>query len=101
LGALILVLAIFFGGVWLFKNSQRAMGRSKAGSQLHILEVKSLGSRQAIYVVGYGRQRMLIGSSPTGIALVSQLPEATEAEQVATPPGGSFVDAFQNVLNRK
>lgn len=101
LGALILVLAIFFGGVWLFKNSQRALGRSKGGSQLHVLEVKSLGNRQAVYVVGYGRQRMLIGSSPTGICLVSQLPEAAEAEPVATPLGGSFADALQKVLNRK
>ena len=101
LGSLILVLAMFFGGVWLFKNSQRALGRSKGGSRLHVLEVKSLGNRQAVYVVGYGRQRMLIGSSPTGIALVSQLPEATDAEQVATSSGGSFADTLQKVLNRK
>jgi len=101
LGALILVLAIFFGGVWLFKNSQRALGRSRGGSQLHVLEVKSLGNRQTVYVVGYGRQRMLIGSSPAGISLVSQLPEATEAEPVATPLGGSFADTLQKVLSRK
>lgn len=100
LGALILVLAIFFGGVWLFKNSQRALGRSKGGSQLHVLEVKSLGNRQSVFVVGYGRQRMLIGSSPAGIALVSQLPEATEAEPVGTRSGGSFADTLQKVLNR-
>jgi flagellar protein FliO/FliZ len=101
LGALILVLAIFFGAVWLFKNSQRAFGRSKGNSQLHVLEAKSLGNRQTVYVVGYGRQRMLLGSSPTGIALVSQLPEATEVEQAAGPSGASFVDALQSVLNRK
>lgn len=101
LGALILVLAIFFGGVWLFKNSQRALGRSKGGSQLHVLEVKSLGNRQTVYVVGYGRQRMLIGSSPTGVALVSQLPEATESEPASPASGGTFADTLQKVLNRK
>ncbi len=101
LGALILVLAIFFGGVWLFKNSQRALGRSKSASQLHVLEAKSLGNRQTVYVVGYGRQRMLLGSSPTGIALVSQLPEAMESEPVGMPASGMFADTLQKVLNRK
>ena len=28
----ILVLAIFFGGVWLFKNSQRALGRPRVAA---------------------------------------------------------------------
>jgi flagellar biogenesis protein FliO len=99
-GALLIVLSLFFGGVWLFKNSQRFMGRQGGAGKLSVLEVKSLGNRQALYVVGYGRQRMLLGSSPAGVSLVSQLPEATEQEQPqAVMP--SFGDTLQRVLNRK
>jgi flagellar protein FliO/FliZ len=99
LGALVLVLGIFFAAVWMFKNSQRVLGRPGNGNRLQVLEMKSLGGRQSLYVVAYGRQRMLVGSSPSGIALVSQLPESVEDE--VTAPGPSFVDALQNVLHRK
>jgi flagellar protein FliO/FliZ len=100
LGALLLVLAIFFGGVWVFRNSSRVLKRGGSGSALNVLEVKSLGNRQALYVIGYGRQRMLIGTSPTGVALVSELPEST-ADESTVPPAQSFGEALRVVLNRK
>ncbi len=100
IGALLLVLGIFFAGVWLFKNSPRVLGQAKTGTRLNVLEVKSLGNRQAIYVVGYGRQRLLLGSSPAGVCLVSPLPEASEEESSGTPTA-SFGDLLQRVLNRK
>jgi flagellar biogenesis protein FliO len=102
-GALILVVAIFLGGVWLFRNWQRFAVRKSGAPKLSVIEVKSLGQRQAIYVVGYQQQRMLLASSPAGITLVSHLPEADGAEAAAPAPavGVSFVDAFQQVLSRK
>jgi flagellar biogenesis protein FliO len=100
-GALLLVLAVFFAGVWLFKNWQR-LQRHGGGSRarLQILEAKSLGNRQALYVVGYDQQRMLIAASPGHVALISALPDAagTEPEQPAAPV---FAAALQQVLNRK
>jgi flagellar biogenesis protein FliO len=99
-GALVLVLALFLGGVWLFKNSQRALGRSNGVNKLHVLEVKSLGNRQSLCVIGYGRQRMLVSSSPAGVSLVSQLPEAMPEELAAAPPP-NFADALQSILHRK
>jgi flagellar protein FliO/FliZ len=100
IGALLLVLALFFGGVWLFKNSQRMYGGSGRGSKLSVLEAKSLGNRQALYVVGYGRQRILLGASPSGVTLVSQLPEASTDEE-AVPSTPNFAQALQSVLNRR
>jgi flagellar protein FliO/FliZ len=99
-GGLVLVLALFLGAMWLFKNSQRAVGRSNGVNKLRVVEAKSLGNRQSICVVGYGRQRMLVGASPAGVSLVSQLPEASPEEETktATP---TFADALQSVLQRK
>jgi flagellar biogenesis protein FliO len=101
-GALGVVIALFLGGVWMFKNWQRLGMRRGATPKLNVLEVKSLGQRQALYVVGYEQQRMLIASSSAGVTLVSHLPEAgAEVAQTAPAPSMTFVDAFQQVLTRK
>jgi flagellar biogenesis protein FliO len=102
-GALALVLAVFFGGVWLFRNGQRLAWRKTGAPRLAILESRPLGNRFALYVVGYDEQRMLIGSSPAGISLLSQLPSAPEspADPVSPPNGASFTQCLQQVLKRK
>jgi flagellar biogenesis protein FliO len=99
-GALVLVVAIFLAGVWLFKNWQRLTLRKGASPKLSVLEVRSLGQRQAIYVVGYEQQRMLLASSTAGVTLLSHLPSA-DAEPAVDAPKMSFAEAFQQVLARK
>jgi flagellar biogenesis protein FliO len=103
LGALALVLAVFFGGVWLFRNGQRLAWRKTGAPRLAILESRPLGNRFALYVVGYDQQRMLIGSSPAGISLLSQLPPAPDSEpELAAPEKTvSFTQCLQQVLRRK
>ena len=102
-GALALVLALFLSGVWCFKNWQRfAWQRNGRPAQLQLLEVKSLGARQALYVVGYQNQRMLLASSPAGVTLVSHLPSADSAEIDSIPPDKpNFAEALQRMLQRK
>jgi len=100
-GALILVTAIFLGGVWLFRNWQRFALRKGGAPRLNVIEVRSLGQRQALYVVGYDQHRMLLASSPAGVTLVSHLPAAEEGEAAATVPQTSFAEAFQQIIQRK
>jgi flagellar biosynthetic protein FliO len=100
-GALILVVGIFLGGVWLFKNWQRFTVKNGGRPRLNVLEARSLGQRQSLYVVGYQQQRMLVASSPSGITLLSHLPAAEEAEAAPAATKISFADAFQQVLARK
>src|SRR5215472_3614621 len=71
LGALALVIGLFLGGVWAFRNWQRLAVRRGNAPRLNVLEVRSLGGRQAIYVVGYEEQRFLLASTPTGINLLT------------------------------
>lgn len=109
LGALVLVISLFLGGVWLFRNWQRFAVRKGRAPRLNVLEVKSLGQRQAIYVVGYQQQRILLASSPAGITLLTHLPEEEEAKTAAATATASaapatrmsFAEAFQQVLSRK
>ncbi len=102
LGALALVMGLLWGVQWFFRQQQRALV-AKGGARLNVLEVKSLGQRQAIYVVGYEQQRLLVASSPQGISLLTQLPDAT-ADAAAVPPGTpvvSFSDALLQVIGRR
>jgi flagellar biogenesis protein FliO len=100
-GALVLVIAIFLGGIWLFRNWQRLSIRKGGAPRLNVIEVRSLGQRHALYVVGYDQQRMLLASSPAGVTLVSHLPAAEENEVQETVPQSSFAEAFQQILQRK
>jgi flagellar biogenesis protein FliO len=101
-GALIVVIAIFFGGVWVFRNWQGFTLRKGGAPRLNVIEVRSLGQRHALYVVGYDHQRMLLASSPAGVTLVSHLPAAEDGGAATAPmPQPSFAEAFQQVFQRK
>src|ERR1041385_3841276 len=65
MGALALVLGIFLGGVWLFKNGRRFNLQRGNASKLSVLEARSLSGKHVLYVVGYEQERFLLASSPT------------------------------------
>ena len=99
LGALALVLGLFLGGAWLVRNGR--FSNFRRASRLNVLETRSLGARQAIYVVAYGPERFLIGSTPAGINLLSHLASSPEAETEpanAPSPQLSFGQALAQVL---
>jgi len=99
-----LVIGLFLGGVWMVRNWQRVGGPGARSTKLSVLESRSLGNRQAIYVVGYERERFLIASSPGGVNLLSHLTTATEEESASaagSSPAPSFAQALTQVLKRK
>jgi flagellar biogenesis protein FliO len=103
-GALALVIGLFLGGVWLFKNWQRLAHKRGGAPKLEIIETRSLGGRQALYIVGCEQERFLVASSPAGISLLSHLPSAVESEAADTgknPPAPSFAQALSQVLKGK
>jgi flagellar biogenesis protein FliO len=103
-GALALVIGLFLGGVWLFRNWQRVSGQRGCAPKLAILETRSLGGRHAIYVIGYERERFLIASSPGGVNLLSHLATATgdePANSTTVSPAPSFAQALTQVLKGK
>lgn len=104
MGSLALVLGLFLGGVWVFKNWRRLAQPGRQQPRLNILESRSLGGRQAILVVGYEKQRFLIAAAPTGVNLLTHLPDAAEndtsdAEKNPAPP--NFAQALATVLQKK
>jgi flagellar biogenesis protein FliO len=106
IGALALVLGIFFGGVWLFRNWQRLTIQRGRAPKLNVLETRPLGGKHALYVIGYEQERFLLSASPTGVSLITHLPVATEKESAestdtTTPAPPSFAQALTKVLKGK
>jgi flagellar biosynthetic protein FliO len=103
-GSLALVIALFFGAAWVFRNMHRFKPASANQRKLQVLEGKSLGPRQALYVVAYEQQRLLIGASTQGLTLLTHLPEGEAQTQ---PPHAerilpvSFGEALLQALGRK
>lgn len=103
IGSLCLVFALFFGAAWFYRNSTRFTGGQRGQRKLQVLEARSLGARQSVFVVGYDQQRFLVGSTPQGMVLLSHLPEgeaqpANPAERIVPMP---FTEALKQVLGRK
>jgi flagellar protein FliO/FliZ len=100
-GSLLFVVALFFGGAWLFRNLHRFRGQTGPQRKLQVLEARSLGVRQSIYVVGFEQQRLLIGSTPQGLTLLTHLPDGTapaEGDRIVPAP---FGEALMQALGRK
>ncbi len=108
MGALLFVLGLFFAGVWGVRNWRRMIPTGAAAPDLRVLEVKSLGVRQSLVVVGYRKQRMLLSAAPTGVTLLTHLPEADEADEAEAVAAGpsrvarpDFMVALREVLGRR
>jgi flagellar biosynthetic protein FliO len=101
IGSLGLVLALFFGAVWCFKNWQRFAVQKGRAPKLRVLEVRSLGHRQALYLVACDQQRLLVAASPAGVTLLAHLPEGDASEVPTGAAVPNFADALQRVLAPK
>jgi len=99
IGALALVFALLLGGVWVFRNWQRLSIQRGRTPKLKVLEVKSLGPRHALYVVGFEQLRFLVSSTPAGINLLTALPSLA-AEETRGPQAGPVAPSFAETLAR-
>jgi len=105
MGALALVLGLFLGGVWLYRNWQRLTIQRGRAPKLNVIETRPLGGKHALYVIGYEQERFLLASSPAGVNLLSHLPTAAETEEAGETktavPAPSFAQALTQVLKGK
>ncbi len=99
-GALVFVIALFLGGAWAYRNLDRFTGARRRAAKLTVLEARSLGNRHALYVVGYEKQRLLVSASPSGVSLLTPLPDGEEAPATVAreeAPSG-FAVALERLL---
>ena len=97
LGALAIVIAIFLAAIWLFRNWQRLTLQRGRAAKLNVMEVRPLGGRHALYVIGYEQERFLLAASPAGVNLLTHLPQA-EAAAPDSEPTSAAPTAFAQTL---
>jgi flagellar biogenesis protein FliO len=97
LGALAVVLALFLGGAWLFRNGHMMGLRRGPAPKLQVVETRSLGGRQALHVVRYESQVMLIAAAPSGISFLANL----QADAPGVEPAPTFSASLAQAMAGK
>jgi flagellar biogenesis protein FliO len=101
LGAFVLVVSIALGAVWLLRNGARFAPRSRVDRTLKVLEMRMLGGRQSLVVVGYEDQRMLLATSPAGVSFLCRLPAAAGIQAAGEPDlAPTFMDALSTAVGQ-
>ena len=78
IGALLLVIALLVGGALFFRKT-KFYTKFQGAARLRVLETRSLGFRNNLLVVGYEQQRYLLSVSPTGVQMLTTLPQDSKA----------------------
>lgn len=83
---LVLVLAL----AWLFSRLiGRGYGRAAHGKKLKLLEQVPVGREQKLLLVSVGKREFLLGASPSGIRLLSEVEPDTEDFSELLKTGGT------------
>ena len=101
IGGLCVVISVLMAGAWAFKNRERLVGNRIRESKLRVLESRSLGARHSICVVAYDQQRILLSTSPSGVSMLTHLPDASQDEieaEAKSPALPTFSEAFMHAL---
>ncbi|MEI6290061.1 MAG: flagellar biosynthetic protein FliO, partial [Chloroflexota bacterium] len=80
---LIAVLLLIFISAIIFRRWMNLGPQGGISRQMHVIETLRLSPKQALHLVSIGDQQLLIGSTDTGISLLSQF----EAGELALPAG--------------
>jgi flagellar biosynthesis protein FliO len=70
--------------IWRSLSLVRCAGSKR--KTLAVCETAALGDRRFVSVIQFERQRFLIGSSPSSVTLLAQLPDESASEQSGEKP---------------
>jgi flagellar biogenesis protein FliO len=96
-GAMVVVLAVFFGGIWCFRNWQRLTAGRGVAAKLQVIEVRALANRQALYLVACEGRKLLLGSSSNGLTTLCSL-SSGEVGPLRPAPSTDESGCFANTL---
>lgn len=83
LGSLAIVLALFFGLVWLLCRGMPKGTRLVPSEVVEVLGRAALAGRQQMHVVRFGNKLLLIAVTPTGAETLSEITESVEVDRLA------------------
>ena len=92
LGLLAVILLVMAGAYWFTRWAGQSMGGGlfiTRGGRFQVLDRASIGRDQALLVVKAGQRYLLLGSTPAGLTLLTELTrEEGESWEPSAPPEG-------------
>lgn len=104
---LIICLVLVIGLAYWFTRymaGRGAFGAFQGGGQMEVLDQLSLGRDQRIVLARAGKRFLLLGVTPSGIALLAELTEEEAASWKRPQAAGermSFKEAFLTIVKQK
>ncbi|WP_298171572.1 flagellar biosynthetic protein FliO [Acidithiobacillus sp.] len=96
--ALILVLLLFFGVIWLLKHLQPGLASGQLGG-MRVVSSLPLGTRERLLLVQVGEQQLLLGVTPAGITLLHTL-ETVLPDTTSNAPA-AFAGWLRSAMERR
>ncbi|MCH9610560.1 MAG: hypothetical protein S4CHLAM81_04020 [Chlamydiales bacterium] len=78
---MIIVALIFISVIVLKKVMQNRMHQVNRGAHIKILERRSINQKSSLYLVDIAGKRVMIGESPAGLNLITELPDLEIEEE--------------------
>jgi flagellar biogenesis protein FliO len=82
-GSLAIVLALFFGLVWLLRRGMPKATRVVPSEVVEVLGRAALAGRQQMQVVRFGNKVLLISVTPAGAETLSEITEPAEVDRLS------------------
>ncbi|MHB0887408.1 flagellar biosynthetic protein FliO [Acidithiobacillus sp.] len=96
--ALVAVLLVFLGLIWVLRRLQPGLGGGQRGA-LRVVASLPLGARERLLLIQMGEQQLLLGVTPAGITLLHTLEAALPEAQVSPPV--PFAGWLQKAMERR
>lgn len=78
--AILLVLGLLGGGLWLLRRRGALVRKTPGARQLRLVERLALGPQHAIHLVGVGEQFVLIATSPGACQAIDVSPAGSRSD---------------------
>ena len=87
---LMIVVGLIFVSIVVLKKILRSrVHQLNRGAQIKILERRAINQKASLYLVNIGGKVVMIGESPAGLHLITELPDFEMEEEVSPEPIGS------------
>lgn len=100
LGALVLIVVVIYGSVWIMKRFSGARSATGGGKAITVLERHFLAPKQALYLIRVGKQHMLVGGAESGLRHIADIPAEDFAQPEKEGPHRSEESKFNKVLKQ-
>ena len=98
---LMIVVALIFISVIVLKRIMRSrMQQVNRGAQIKIMERRPINQKTSLYLINIAGKVVMIGESPAGLNLITELPDVEIEEEPLPAPPTPFASKLRSLMRR-